>query len=144
MFNWGKNYENLLKVCIDMDIAMRSLANFQATRFANSVRFVFMNLRTDYAAVREAIVNIIKQKENSSDADERKKAAEASAILRTINSWSFCLCLSGCSDVYDLYGEFANVCQQVDILPHERFDKANTLIEKFSTFHKSKEFFELI
>lgn len=39
-FNWGKNYENFLKVCKDLDIVIKKkLTNgFQTTRFANSIR----------------------------------------------------------------------------------------------------------
>ena len=114
---------------------MRQLTNFQATRFANSVRFVFINLCADYLPHREALSKLISQKEGSSDSDHRKK--ETTALRRTINLWEFCLCLSGCSDIYDLYGELANVCQKVDILPHEWYDKATALIEKFSTMMKS-------
>ena len=115
---------------------MKSLTNFQTTRFANSVRFVFINLRIDYLGLREALSNLVRHKENSSDSDDRSKAAEANSILRTINSWVFCLCLSGCSDIYDLYGKFANACQQVNVLPHERYDKVCGLIGKFSTMMK--------
>ena len=43
-FNWGKNYENFLEVCKDLDIEAKKLTNFQMTRFANSVRFVLIYL----------------------------------------------------------------------------------------------------
>ena len=33
-FNWGKNYENFLQTCADLDIEMKKLTNFQMTRFA--------------------------------------------------------------------------------------------------------------
>ena len=88
-FNWGKNYENFLQVCADLDIEMKKLTNFQRTRFANSVRFVFINLRADYSAVRQSLVNLIAAKENSSVAKVRGKAEEAKCILRKINSWGF-------------------------------------------------------
>ena len=110
---------------------------FSSHQICNRVRFVFINLRADYLPLREPLSKLIIQKEASADSDDRKKAAEATALRRTINSWEFCLCLSGCSDIYDLYGELANVCQKVDILPHERYDKATALIEKFSTMMKS-------
>ena len=110
---------------------MRKQTNFQTTRFANSVRFVFINLRADYTAVRQCLKNVIESKENSSNAEERAKAGAVKTVLRLINSWVFCLCLSGSADIYNLYGQLANVCQQVDILPHERYDTANALISKF-------------
>ena len=65
------------------------------------------------------------------NAEERANAGAVKTILRNINLWVFCLCLSGCADIYDLFGVFANVCQDVDVLPYECFDKANAVITKF-------------
>ena len=104
--------------------------------FSGLSKFVFINLRTDYPAVRVAIKNVITSKQNSSDAEQQKKAVEATSILRNINTWEFCLLLSGCGDVYDHYGKFANACQKVNVLPHERYDTAVSIIEKFSTMVK--------
>ena len=83
------------------------------------------------APITPLCVNVIESKENSSNAEERAKAGAVKTVLRVINSWVFCLCLSGCADIYYLYRHLANVCQQVDILPHERYDTANALISKF-------------
>lgn len=69
-----------------MDIEYRQLTNFQTTRFANSVRFVFRNLRNDHGAVRVSMKNVIDAKEVSSNADERAKAGAAKSVLRSINS----------------------------------------------------------
>ena len=109
-----------------MDIEYRKLTNFQTTRFANSVRFVFINLRDDYGAVKVSMKNVIDAKEISSNADDRAKT-----VLRNINSWVFCLCLSGCADVYNLFGIFAPIRQTVNLLPHERYDDAMAVIAKF-------------
>ena len=114
LFNWGKNYEDLLNTCEIQKIEYRKLTNFQTTRIANSVRFVFINLRDDYGAVRVSMKNVINAKEISSNADDRAKAGAAKTVLRNINSWVFCLCLSGCADVYDLFGIFAQICQTVN------------------------------
>ena len=76
------------------------------TRFANSVRFVFINLRIDYSAVRLALVNVIASKENSKD---RTKAEEGKCVLRKINAWVFYLSLSGCADICNVYGIFSNI-----------------------------------
>ena len=64
-FNWGKNYQNFLQICEDLNDQMKKLTNTQMTRFANSVRFVFIKLRIDYSAVRLALMNEIASKENS-------------------------------------------------------------------------------
>lgn len=140
-FNWGKNYENFLEICDDLDIGMKKLTNFQKTRFANSMRFVFINIRTDYAAVRQALSDLVSSKEQSSNNKDRAKAEECRSVLRKINSWVFTLTLSGSADIYGMFGALSNVCQVVDVLPFERYDRAKHVIEKlkkmFSTMDHS-------
>ena len=53
-FNWGKNYESFMQIYGDLNVQMKKLTNFQMT----SVRFVFINLRTNYSAVRLTLVNV--------------------------------------------------------------------------------------
>ena len=57
-FNWGKNYERFLQIYEDLNVQMKKLTNFQMRRCAYSVRFVFINLRINYSAVRLALVNV--------------------------------------------------------------------------------------
>ena len=64
-FNWGKNYQNFLQICEDLNVQMKKLTNTQMKKFSNSVRFVLINLRIDFSAVRLALVNVIASKENS-------------------------------------------------------------------------------
>ena len=64
-FNWGKNYQNFLQICEDLNVQMKKLTNTQMTRFANSVRFALINLRIDYSAARLTLVNVIASKEKS-------------------------------------------------------------------------------
>ena len=65
---------------------MNKLTKSQMTRFANSVRFVFINLHIDYSAVRLELVNVT---ENSGAFKDRSKAEEAKYVLRKINSCFF-------------------------------------------------------
>ena len=139
LFNRGKNYEELVKACEILDIEHRKLTNFQTTRFANSVRFVFINLREDYPAIRMCMTKVMKAKEISSNPNDRAKASSIKNTICNINSWMFCLCLSGCADIYEIFGEFAQVCQEVDILPYERYDKANAVLDKFARMLKTLE-----
>ena len=67
------------------------------TRFANSVRFVFINIRIDYKAVRKSLSDVVHSKENSSNSKDRAKGEEARCVLRKIDSWVFSLSLSGCA-----------------------------------------------
>ena len=130
-FNWGKSHENFLQICNDLEIDVRKLTNFQTTRFANSVRFVFINIRSDYAAVRQSLCDLISTKESSSDSEDRAKAEKCRTVLRKINSWVFTLALSGCADIYNMFGTLINVCQEVDVLPFERYDRAIRVVGKF-------------
>ena len=53
-FNWDKNYQSFMQIYGDLNVQMKKLTNFQMT----SVRFVFINLRTNYSAVRLTLVNV--------------------------------------------------------------------------------------
>ena len=130
LFNWGKKSE-------DLNVQMKKLTNFQMTRFANSVRFVFINLRIDYSAVRLALVNVIASKENSSAVKDRSMAEKAKCVLRKINSSVFCLSLSGCADICNVYGIFSNICQEANLLPHERLDRVQDVIAIFLKMMKA-------
>ena len=52
--------------------------------------------------------------------------------MRKIKSKSFVLGLSGTSDVYENFGHIANLCQKVDILPHERYDSVMRGVDHFA------------
>ena len=136
-FNWGKNYENFLQTCVDLDIDMKKLTNFQMTRFANSVCFVFMNIRVDYEAVRQSLSDVIVSKESSSNSKDRAKAEEARCIRRKIDSWVFSLCLSGCADLYNVFGCLTNVCQKVNLLPFERFDQVQSVVQTVNKMYET-------
>ena len=136
-FNWGKNYENFLQTCVDLDIEMKKLTNFQMTRFANSVRFVFLNIRVDYKAVRQSLSNVVNSKINSSNAKDRAKGEEAWCVLRKIDSWVFSLSLSGCADLYNVFGCLTNVCQKVNLLPFERFDQVQSVVKTVNKMYET-------
>ena len=53
-FKWGKNYESFMQIYGDLNVQMKKLTNFQMT----SVRFVFINLRINYSAVRLTLANV--------------------------------------------------------------------------------------
>ena len=83
-----------------MDLSMRNLSMFQTTTFKNGVRFVFINLWGNYKALRQALENVINSKDKRFSSDGRSKAAGEEAVRHTIDSWIFCLTLSGCADTY--------------------------------------------
>ena len=110
---------------------MNKLTKFQMTRFSSSVCFVFINFHIDYLEVRLALVNLIASKEDSSAVKDRSKTEEAKYVLRKINSLFFCLTLSGCADTYNVYGNFSNICQEVNLLAHERLGRVQDVIAIF-------------
>ena len=135
-FIFSKHYENFLQIYEDLDVQMKKPTNFQMKRFANSVGFVFINLRIDYSATRLELVNVITSKENSSAAKDRSKAKEAKCVLRKLNYCFFCFSLSGCADIYNVHGIFSNICQEVNLLPQERLDRVQDVIGIFSKMMK--------
>ena len=82
-------------------------------------------------------MNVIASKENSSAVKYRSKAEEAKCVLRKINSWVFCLSLSGTADIYNVYGIFSNICQDVNLIPHERLDRVQDVIAIFLKMMKA-------
>ena len=82
-------------------------------------------------------MNVIASKESSSAVKYRSKAEEAKCVLTKINSWVFCLSLSGSADIYNVYGIFSNICQDVNLIPHERLDRVQDVIAIFLKMMKA-------
>ena len=129
-FNWGKNHELLIETCKEIEQNMAQLVTFQTTRFANSIRFVVINLRADYEAVILCLQKIQENYANSSDAKDQEKRNDATRLLNAIRNKRFCIHLSGIADVYDVFGTLVNIVQQVNILPHERYDNFIKVLDK--------------
>ena len=66
------------------------------TCFANFVRFVFIN--------SGEIILHDSSKEHSFIPRDRAKAEVCKAVLGKIESWVFVLTLSGCVDIYNMFG----------------------------------------
>ena len=88
-------------------------------------------MRQDYQYIIKCLKDIEKTFANKSSEEDKKKHQETVRILRAIEHRHFTPHLSGISDLYKVFGEAANVCQTVDFLPHERYDKTLGVIEKF-------------
>ena len=72
---------------------MEQLTNFQTTRFANSVRFVVINIREDFEALVECLVKIQNQLRNSSANKDQEKFRDAGRLLNAIKNKKFCMTL---------------------------------------------------
>jgi len=129
-FNWGKNYELMVDSCDEIKKNMAQLANFQTTSFANSVRFVVINLRTDYEILLRCLVKIQDNLRDSGDNKDQEKFNDVKRLHDMIKNKRFCMNLSGLTDVYGEFGSFVNIIQKVDILPHERYDSAIKILDK--------------
>ena len=128
-FNWGKNYELLVDTCQELENNMAQLVTFQTTRFANSIRLVVINLRTDYEAVVHCLIKIQDYLKHSSDSKDVEKRNDAKRLLNLIKNKRFCMHLSGLADIYNMFGMFVNVVQKVNVLPHERYDGAVQVLD---------------
>ena len=120
----------MVETCEEIDKNMAQLTNFQTTRFANSVRFVVINIREDFEALVECLVKIQNQLRNSSANKDQEKFRDAGRLLNAIKNKKFCMTLSGLTDIYNQFGCFVNIVQKVDILPHERYDAAMKVLDK--------------
>ena len=118
-FSWGKNYEALAEACESLGQVFASPARYSTTRFANSVRKVYMNFRQDYCAIVQRL-EMTKTEKRDGDSKDRQKAADAEKLMNSICNVKFVL--SAITDIYDKYGELVNVVQKVSYLPHQRFD----------------------
>ena len=120
-FNWGKNYQALVEKCDQLEMCLRNLKVFSTTRFPNSVHAVFDTLIDDFKPVVDCLRDIIANNTGSSK-EEKSRSDDAKAILRNIVKKNCVLQLAGTSDIYENFGHVANICQIVDILPHERYN----------------------
>ena len=117
-------------MCEKLEMLMRNLKTFSTTRFPNSVRAVFDTLIDDFKTVVMCLEEILENCDNAVS-EGKKRADEAKTILRKIKSRSFVLQLSGTSDIYEHFGHITNLCQVVDVLPHERYDNVIKAVEHF-------------
>ena len=134
-FNWGKNYQALVEMCEKLEMIMKNLKTFCTTRFPNSMRSVFDTLIDEFKPVIKCLEEISNNDANAGS-EARKRADEAKTILRKVQSRSFVLQLSGTSDIYETFGLIANLCQIVDVLPYERFDKVMSAVRHFDKMQK--------
>lgn len=134
LFNWGANYEKLVKATVLWKLHIRSLVGFSETRFANSRRQVYINIHHEFPAIisclEEQILDGVKR---NSDARAREKAHKARELKGKILNVYFLFLLSGLADLYGQFGVVVNIAQMVHLLPHERYElfvEAGDLFEK--------------
>ena len=144
-FNMGNYYEKLVAASEDIGIDFFALVNFSDTRFANSKRFVFLNvLRMLPALIRVLETDIARAEANkhqleASDPYIQQKGAESRELRGKFFNQEILLLLAGVSDIYMLYGTLVCVSQEFRLFPHMRLDKFNSVLD---TWEEMTEHFE--
>ena len=64
--------------------------------------------------------------------------------MKKICNKKFVLELSGISDIYNVFGNVVNYCQEVDILPYERFDKVKEALSQLKDMIEHIEHFNCV
>ena len=72
----------------------------------------------------QSLHDVVSSEQHNFDFKVRARAEKCKVVLRKIDFWVFLLRLSGCADIYNS-GVLSNVCQQVNMLPFERYDHVN-------------------
>lgn len=130
VFNWGKEFEHLLKAALEFseenpEFQVKNPLFFSATRFANYSERVFKSFLVDIPILVKCL------EENQMD-DKNKNRMKFATLSNKIMNVKFLISLSGVTDVYRIFSELVQKLQIVFLLPHERYDQAMSVIEKFS------------
>ena len=141
---WGGNFFTFFQISKELqqdegyDFKACRPVNFSETKFANSAALVYSKFRQAYPAL---IITLEKVKEDlrTGVSTEREKAKRADEVQGGIMDYLFTLTLSVCVDTYSIYGAISNILQLINILPHEKMDLFNKLLQKLS---KMKCFFK--
>ena len=126
-FNWGAAYERYIDAGDEIQEHVTPLTRTCETRFANSKRFVFVKVLENLATIVKCLQDIQLENRDGSSRD-RQKACEAASLEGRLLNGKTLLELACLSDIYNIYGELINVCQTVNILPHERLEKVDQVI----------------
>ena len=129
LFNWGQNYEKIIEECIRLRQEYSILAKTCDTRFANSKRYVFINLLKDLKPVISCL-EATQIKAIDGNAKDRQKGSEAAALSAKISNAKFLFRLSCLADLYNQYGVIVNIVQTVNLLPHERQEMFDAAVQK--------------
>jgi hypothetical protein len=92
---------------------------------------VTINLREDYHIVIKSLLDIESDLQDKAGTQNKDNLADARRLLKEMHNKDFCLKLSGISDVYEIFGEIANIVQTVNLLPFERYDRCLNTVDKF-------------
>ena len=141
-YNWGANYEKLYDATALWKLNLSNLTNFSTTRFANSRRKVYINIRNEFPAICTCLENDIaagikdRSSYGASNTKLREKETKARELKGKILNARFLLTLSGLADAYNQFGAVVNVAQMIHLLPHERLELYLSKVQVFDDMEK--------
>ena len=141
MFRVGKKHFLLQEICERLDIRLAHLTTLPETRMANYKCIVLKNFDIDLQPIILGLEKIQLEKCGGNKKD-REEADNAAAFRAQIYNKKFVLRLTGLCDVYNVYGNIANILQKVNTLPYEKFDLFHKLLTKLRNMIKSVDLSE--
>ena len=124
-YNWGQSHEAYLQASDELDVHA-NLVRFSETRFANSKRFVFSRVFQAFATIIKCLTESQVQQVHGRAAKDKQMNDEL--LMRRLLNAATILKLAATSDVYNQFGRLVNICQIVNLLPHERLDKVEDVL----------------
>ena len=131
-FNMGMEFSRLLEIVKELeeegiDIKMKLPRFFSDTRFANYVALIYSGVVDNYPAIIRALTQV--QEEGSAPGasdSQRKKADRCAGIQAKLYSLRCALTVCGLRDVYSNFSKTVCVLQEVNVLPHVKYDRFET------------------
>lgn len=134
-FNWGASYEHYIDAGDELQADTTTIVRPSETRFANSMRFVFIKVLHKLPTITKCLQDIKVEKRDGS-AKDTEKANEAACLEERLLNGKTLLELAYLCDIYGVYGHIINACQTVNLFPHEcmgQVDEVLAVMEDMAT-----------
>ena len=131
-FNMGTEFSRLMEAVKELadgglDIKGKLPRFFSDTRFANHVSKIYSGVVENYPAIIMALTEVQEESCTPGASDSQKKKGERSAGIQAKAFNLRCThTVCGLTDVYNKYAVTVCILQEVNILPHVKFDKFET------------------
>ena len=145
-FNMGMEFSRLMEIVKDLaegglDIKGKLPRFFSDTRFPNYVSKIYSGVVENYPAIIKALAEVQEESCAPGASESQKKKGEKSAgIQAKVFNVRCTHTVCGLTDIYNRYAVTVCVLQEVNILPHIKFDKFETgCRQKLEEMQKSLE-----
>ena len=136
---WGKVWSLFVEICLELQedpdcvfTKMLRPTRFNEIKFAHHAHEVYEKCRHNFNPMVR-LLETLKEAGLGGSADQKKKAQDADEIQGKILNWMFCLSLSMIIDVYKVSGQVSCCVQKIDVLPHEKFDSFQQLLDTYKS-----------